>query len=290
MSAVAVALVLAGSLVHAVWNLLVKRVPGGGPVFVWVYSLISVVLLLPLAVLTVVRDEGIPLPVVGASAVSAVLHMVYAVATQWAYARADMNVAYPVARGVGPLFVVVFAVVALHQRLTWLAVMGVVGVLAGVAIVSGGGKDESIGPPARSGASYGVVVGASIAAYTLWDDHAINAIEADPLAYYVGTAVLQCVFLTAVCWRRRTRAVEALRTSWRTATALAVLVPLSYVLVLLAMQGAPIALVATLRCTSIVFGSLAAWLLLRERSGAHRLAGAVVVLVGVGALILPGMV
>ncbi|QHT57281.1 EamA family transporter [Cellulomonas sp. H30R-01] len=289
MSAVAVVLVLTSSLAHAVWNLLVKRVPGGGPVFVWVYSVLSVVLLVPVAATVVVRGTGLTLAVAGASAVSAVLHMVYALALQWAYAHADMNVAYPVARGVGPLVVVAVAVVALHQRLTWLAVAGVVAILVGVAVVARGGAGPA-GATTGSGAPYGVLVGVTIAGYTLWDDHAINVVGADPLVYYVGTAVLQCLVLTALCWRRRAQGVAVLRTSWRTAAAVAVLVPLSYVLVLVAMQDAPVALVATLRCTSIVFGSLAGWLLLGERSGPHRLAGAAVVLAGVGALVAPGAV
>jgi drug/metabolite transporter (DMT)-like permease len=288
MSGAAVGLVLAGSLAHAAWNVLVKRAPSGGPVFVWVYSVISVVLLAPVALLAA-RGEGLAPTVLAASAVSAVLHMAYALTLQWAYSRSDMNVTYPVARGTGPLLVVLFAVVALHQRLTWVAAAGIAAVLVGVGLASVGGPSRPGERGAGSGALHGVLVGATIAGYTLWDDHAINVLHADAVTYYVGTAVLQSLMLTVVCWRRRRDAVAVARAGWRTAVAVAVLVPTSYLLVLLAMHDSPIALVAVLRCTSIVFGSLAAWLVLGERSGARRLSAAVVVLVGVGALVAPNV-
>lgn len=286
MSAVAVALVLIGSLAHAVWNVLVKRAPSGGPVFVWVYSVASLALLAPVGALAV-RGGGLDPGVLGASAVSAVLHLAYALTLQWAYARSDMNVTYPVARGVGPVLVVLFAVVLLHERVTWLAVAGIVTVLAGVVLATAGGSKDPGRRVPGSGALHGLLVGATIAGYTLWDDHAMNVLGADPVSYYLGATVLQCAFLTLVCWRRRAEAVAVVRLGWRTVLAVAVLVPTSYLLVLLAMRGSPIALVAPLRCTSIVFGSLAGWLLLGERAGARRLAAAAVVVVGVGALVAP---
>jgi drug/metabolite transporter (DMT)-like permease len=58
--------------------------------------------------------------------------------------------------------------------------------------------------------------------------------------------------------------------------------PLAYILVLRAMQLAPVALVAAGRESSIVVGAVFGWLVLREPRPARRLVGAVVVLVGIG--------
>ena len=72
----------------------------------------------------------------------------------------------------------------------------------------------------------------------------------------------------------------------RPALVVAVLSPIAYVLVLLAMQQAPVALVAAARESSIVVGALLGWLVLGETRGAHRLAGSVVVAAGIAAIVV----
>lgn len=292
MTAVAVCLVLGGSVLHAAWNVVVKQAPSGGALFVWVYSTFSLVLLLPVVLLGVAHGDGIDRVVVGAGAVSALLHMAYAVSLQRAYARADMNVVYPVARGTGPVLVVLVAALALQQRLSLVQLVGVVVILAGTAVVCSRGADERAhvapGPRrSRAGPAHGLLVGATIAGYTLWDDHAMKELGVEALPYYACTAVVQCAVLSVLCWRRRREAVAVARLGWRPALLVAVLVPASYVAVLFALTMAPVALVAPLRSTSIVFGSIAGWLLLGEPGGGRRLLGALVVVLGVGVLVAP---
>jgi drug/metabolite transporter (DMT)-like permease len=75
-----------------------------------------------------------------------------------------------------------------------------------------------------------------------------------------------------------------LRRHWRAVLAVAALSPLSYILILIAFQLAPVSIVAPAREVSVVLVSLAGWLLFREPHPVRRLAGAAVVLVGIALL------
>jgi drug/metabolite transporter (DMT)-like permease len=104
-----------------------------------------------------------------------------------------------------------------------------------------------------------------------------------PLPYFVLSTVLQVPWLAALLARRREP--QPLREVWRAARGpvlvVGILSPLAYVLVLRALQLAPVALVAPARETSIVVGALFGWLVLREPRPARRLVGAAIVLGGI---------
>jgi drug/metabolite transporter (DMT)-like permease len=157
---------------------------------------------------------------------------------------------------------------------------GVVAVITGVLLISLG---RGSGRP-RAGAGWGLATGATIASYTLWDNHAVTSLDVPPVPYFVLGIVVQLPVLAIVL--RRDRDPVPLREVWRgtrgPVLAVAVFSPLASILVLKAMQLAPVGLVATGREASIVVGALFGWLVLREPRPARRLVGAVVVLVGIG--------
>jgi drug/metabolite transporter (DMT)-like permease len=136
----------------------------------------------------------------------------------------------------------------------------------------------------RAGVAWGLGTGATIASYTLWDNHAVNALDVPPVPYFVLSLVLQLPVLAVLLVRRRDPVpVREVWASGRTpALVVAVCSPLAYILVLRAMQLAPVALVAAGRESSIVVGAIFGWLVLREPRPARRLVGAVVVLAGIG--------
>lgn len=280
----AVVLVQLGAIAHATWNLLATRGRGDGRLFVWAYSLCSIALLAPAAVIVLMVGEARPSWVlVGASLLSGLLHGGYALALQAAYTRADLNVAYPVARGLGPVLVVFWAVLVLAEPMRALGWCGLGLTVAGVVVVSAGGGAGRA--RAGHGLRWGLLVAVMIAAYTLWDDYAMTALALDPVLYYVGTGVFMFLGMSLAVRRRYAEGWALLRTQWPTALAIGVLAPVSYVLVLAAMQLAPISVVAPLRSTSIAIGSIMAWLWLREPHGPRRLAGAALIMLGVVALV-----
>ncbi len=280
MSEQALALVLTAAVLHAVWNLAAKQVEVDGVAFVWLYVVGSVVLWGPVAVVwVVVQGERPGWAWLYAGALTAVFHIVYQLVLQHGYAKGDLNLVYPLARGTGPLLTFVFAVAVLGERPDAVAVAGVLAVVAGILLISLGGP-RGLGSK-RAGVVWGVATGVAIAAYTLWDNHAVNALAVPPLPYFVAGLVLQLPVMTLLLGRRRAMVPVVWREARGPVIAVAVLSPMAYVLVLRAMQLAPVSLVAPARESSIVVGALLSWWLLKEPSAARRLVGAVVVLVGI---------
>lgn len=285
MSHTALALVLGAALLHATWNLAIKGGSGTDRVaFVWVYILTSAALWVPIGLLWVLLAGQRPdRSWLTAPLVSAVLHVVYQLVLQRGYAEGDLNLVYPLARGVGPMLTFLVAVTVLGQHPSAPEVAGVLAVVGGVLLISFAGRAG--GRAAEwSGMRWGLATGATIASYTLWDNHAVNALDVPPVPYYVVGLVLQLPLLVVLLARRRDPVPVG--DVWRSARTAVLVVaafsPLAYVLVLRAMQLAPVALVAAGRESSIVVGAVFGWLVLREPRPARRLVGAVVVLAGIG--------
>ncbi|HEU5474485.1 MAG TPA: EamA family transporter [Actinophytocola sp.] len=282
MGPVAVALVVAAAVAHAGWNLCAKRVPHGGVVFVWLYGSVTALLCVPLVLVTVLGFGEQPRPGwVLAMAGSGVLHVTYFVLLQRGYAVGDLSVVYPLARGSGPLLAVVAAVLVLGERPGVTALIGAGAVVAGILVIGGVGRGSA---GWSAGALYGLATGTLIAAYTLWDARAVTAWAVPPAVLMMGSALTEFVVLSPVALRRRARVRELWRAHWAMVLAVAVLSPLAYLLVLFAMRLAPVSMVAPARELSIVFASVAAWLLLGEPNPGRRLVGALVVLAGVAAI------
>lgn len=282
MSASVLALVLVAALCHALWNLAAKRVDTDGFTFVWCYDLASVVLWAPLAIYALVRaDLGVTPALLVAPLISGVLHIAYQLTLQTGYARADLGVVYPVARGVGPVLSMVVAILVLGERPGWAAALGALTVIAGIVVVATGHSGTSR-QGVRAGVAWGAMTGVAIAAYTLWDSISVTTFGLPPVTYFVSSCLWQVVLMTPALLRRhRDRLSPVLRTRWREIAAVAVLSPLAYVLVLEAMRTAPVSLVAPARESSIVVGSLLAWWLFKEPNPLRRLLGAGIVLSGI---------
>lgn len=286
MSTLPLVLVLIGAVTHAMWNIAAKRASDAGGAFVGVYTLLSGALVLPAGAVWLATEPTRPAWTwVWAGGLSAILHLAYGLLLQKSYAVGDLNVAYPVSRAVGPLLTLVIAAGVLNEDVSRVATFGAIVTIAGVGVIAWPGRG---GRSARHdivlGATFGTLTGCFIAAYTLWDDHSVNALEVPPLPYYVVTGVAQALVLSPLLVRRRTDMVRTFRRHYRSAVVVAVLVPFSYVIVLVAMQLAPVSLVAALRATSIAIASIAGWLVFREPHPQRRLVGAAIVVCGVAAI------
>lgn len=282
MSTIALAMVLLAALCHAIWNLAAKRVGEGGYAFVWLYDLASVVLWAPLAVgVLVASGIGLSPTLLLATAVSGVLHIAYQLTLQTGYARADLGIVYPVARGAGPVLSMAVAILVLGERPGWLAAAGALVVVAGIVVVATG-RSAAGRHGVRAGVAWGAATGLAIAAYTLWDSFSVTVLEAPPIPYFVISCLWQVVLLTPQLLRGHRSSIRpVLVRHGREIALVAVLSPLAYVLVLTAMRTAPVSLVAPARESSIVVGSLLAWWLFKEPDLWRRLLGAGIVLSGI---------
>lgn len=138
----------------------------------------------------------------------------------------------------------------------------------------------------RAGLAYGAVTGALIAGYTLIDGYAVKVMLLSPIVIdYFGNA-FRVPFLLPVAWRDPAGFRHAWRTQWRHAVLVAVLSPLGYVLVLYAVQTAPLSHVAPAREVSMLFAALIGGRLLGEAQRGWRVAGAACIAAGVVSLAL----
>src|SRR5581483_5088406 len=176
MTASALALILAAAVVHATWNVLAKRAhPESSVAFVWLCSAISALAYVPVvAVLFVVAP---PRPF---AAGTALIHLVYFGLLQRGYREGDLSLVYPLARGTGPLLASAVAVAFFGERPSHLAAAGIACVVAGIFLSAGSARGER---RAIVSAAYGIGAGASIAAFTLWDKHAVSALAFSPILY-----------------------------------------------------------------------------------------------------------
>ncbi|NIE81727.1 EamA family transporter [Asaia sp. As-1742] len=281
-----VAIILVAAVAHAMWNLASKYKRGDTLLFVWTYTGTSALLCVPICVALVITGQQVlHWRLALGAAVSAVLHIAYSLILQVGYDRAELGVVYPIARGTGPLLTMLFAVLLMGEHLTAVAMLGAFLIIAGILVVTGNPFKRASHHPLL-GVLWGAATGATIAGYTLWDSYSVNSLHLAPISYYTGTLLLQAILLTPSALRRRHRIPTAIRTNAMPVLIVAVLSPLAYILILSAMQTVPVALVAPLRESSIVIGSLLACMLFHEGHLARRIAGAVVVLIGIVAVSL----
>jgi drug/metabolite transporter (DMT)-like permease len=287
MTPAVLALVLTAAVLHAAWNLLAKRAQGADTVaFVWLTTVLSAAVYLPfVAVWLLVVPLRQPLTALDLAFIggTAVIHSAYFLLLQRGYRVGDLSLVYPLARGTGPLLASVAAVLFLGERPGVLGAAGIAAVVAGIFVAAGARLHV---PRARASLGYGLATGATIAAYTLWDKHAVSALAIAPVVYEVGHFCVQTVLMAPLVARGERRA--QLGPVWRTYRAeilgVAVLSPLGYVLVLSALVFAPVSVVAPAREVSIVFGALLGARLFAEGDARRRVAGSILILGGIAAL------
>jgi multidrug transporter EmrE-like cation transporter len=129
--------VLLAAVTHSTWNLAAKKAAGSRH-FVWLYSVGSIVLYLPLIgwILYEERPHFGTLECLALTGTS-VLHLGYSLALQAGYRASDLSLVYPIARGSGPLLSFVGATVLLGERPTVLAGLGLALIVAGILLVAG---------------------------------------------------------------------------------------------------------------------------------------------------------
>jgi len=273
MTALALALVLVAAAIHAGWNYLLKR-SGGGTAFVWLFASLSALIYAPLAALIIWWQK----PVFGwmhfvLMFASAALHTAYYLLLDRGYRHGDLSIVYPVARGSGPLITMLCAVLFLQEQPSAVAVAG--------ALLIGGGAIALMGDPRslkQSGnlhaVAFALLTGCMIASYTLVDKVAVWAYMIPPLVQDWAANIGRVVLMTPLAFRHR----EEIRPTWLRArkevVAVALLCPLSYILVLTAMVFTPVSYVAPAREVSILVAALMGTQLLAEGDTGRRLAAA----------------
>lgn len=278
-------LVAAAAVAHATWNITVKRTGATGPSYIWAGVVVSAVLYAPFGVVSLAQSGADLRAWAVLAVVSGALQVVYFLVLQRGYRLGDVSVVYPLARGTGPALAIVLAIVLLGERPGWAAIAGGALVVAGVIVIGlAGGRDRARAN--RAGVLYGLAVGVIIAVYTLWDAAAVTVFAQPPVGYYWGSILVQVVLLGGPALATPGRTWETVRRHPIAVLIFGALGPVAYLLILFAVQLAPVSIVAPAREVSVVLVGLAGWLLFREPHPAQRLIGSGVVLAGVALLAL----
>jgi drug/metabolite transporter (DMT)-like permease len=272
--------VLGAGLLHAGWNAMLKSAPGGDALL----DTATVVAGSSVCALAVVPFVAVPAAAAWPFiATSAAIHFGYYFTLSRAYRIGDLSFAYPLMRGTAPLIVAVLGIAFLAELPSATAAAGIVLISLGIlSIAFARHPGVRRHPPAA--ARWAFANAGVIAAYTLVDASGAR-VSGSPAGYVSWLLFLEGLPFVAWVLARRGRAAltYAAKGAGRGLAGGACSFA-AYGIVLWAMTRAPVAAVAALRETSVLFAALIGSFWLKEGFGLPRLAGAVSVVIGIAAL------
>lgn len=288
MTLATLALVLASALVHATWNLWTKQVgPGArsGPLM-WLLVTISAVAYAPFALVYAAQAHWRPDATALAFVTgSGLIHVAYFLLLLRGYRVGDLSLVYPVARGTGPLLAATAALALFGERASAFSVAGLLLIVAGILVLTwrpSAGAREKLAPGLR----YGLATGVLIAIYTLWDGWSVKRVGVPPLVFYWAGEVVRVLAFTPAALADRAGVAELWRTQRARVVGIALLSPLSYILVLLAMRTGSVSHISPAREISILLGAWLGGRVLGEGDRRRRLVAAAAFAAGVISLAL----
>ena len=270
------AAVLLAALLHAGWNSTIKV---GLDMLSSVLLLTLVPALIALPLLPFVAPPAAQAwPWILAAAF---LHACYKCFLVLAYTHADLSQVYPVARGTAPLLVALISALALGVGFELNEILAIGSICGGVLLMAAkGGKGWMRG----KALFYALGTAGFTASYTLVDGIGAR-VAGTASGFILWMAIGEAIALVAyVLLMRGWTAFPAMVPAWRTGIVAGAMSLGSYWIAVWAFTQAPIALVAALRESSILFATLIAAFVLREPVGTWRWTSAAAILIGVVAL------
>jgi drug/metabolite transporter (DMT)-like permease len=270
--------VLGAALLHALWNSLVKSADdkflSSALVALWCgLAAFAAALILP-------WPSRAAAPFIAASAL---IHIVYFLLVGRLYRNADLSVAYPIMRGLAPLAAALIALAALGEAPGPVAALGIAILVGGVLLMGVSGLAH--GRIDRATLAIALANSLVIAVYSVIDGEGARVSGAGArfaFAYNAWADALTALAYAPILVALRGRAIPiAFVRDWRRGLVGGLAAFVGYAVVIWAMTKAPIAAVAALRETSVVFAALIGVALLGEPFRAQRAFAALVILAGV---------
>ena len=277
MSGVMVSLVLLAALMHALWSVVLK-LTGDAKTNITVFMAGSSILAL----------AGIPFQSLPSLAslpfllISVFVQVVYMMLVGIVYQKGDVSQSYPVMRGVAPLFVALFSGPILGEKLSIVAWCGVILISSGVLTLAleAVRRSDKIGP---SIIPLSLLTAAFIALYTLLDGIGVR-LSGAPVSYILWIFFL--IGLVKVVFellnhKTRQPFLTHFQRYWSIALVGGFLSLGSYGLALWTMTKLPVALIAALRESAIVFAVILSYFVLREHVSPPRFIASIIIVLGV---------
>ncbi len=266
-------LVLLAAALHAAWNVIIKA--GSDKQLDMMLVICGGAILAAFALPFISLPARASWPYIGASVA---IHFFYFILVALAYRTGDLSYAYPIMRGSAPLLTAVVASATVREPLSFGAWLGIALISAGILALTGDSWRSGRFPIAST--VFGLLNAVVIMAYTVVDGLGIRA-SGNAASYILWLFFLIPLPLLSLTLLTRPQAFRAqFRLRWKAGFVGGLCTAASYGLALWAMTVAPIAIVAGLRETSVIFGTIFACLFLKEQFGPVRYAAAVLVTLG----------
>ena len=210
---------------------------------------------------------------------SVVIHLVYFASLIESYRTGDLGQVYPIARGSAPLMTAAVTSIFVGEKLSTLGWTGIVALVAGVLLLSARGG-RHLAEIDRRAIGFALFTALTICAYSVVDGIGAR-LSANPNGYSVWLFIgIAMVMVPYALYRDGRDVIPAMQRFWLRGFAGGALQVLSYGIAIWAMTVAPIAIVATLRETSVLFGAAIAVVILKEPLRAVRIVAACLIVCG----------
>ena len=277
MSLIAIALLLVSALLHALWNLLLKRSQEKYIAMGWQVILSGVFAFIVLLFI------GLPPRSMWMFAmISMALEAVYFILLSNAYTDNDFSLVYPIARGTAPAFLMLWSILFLNEELTTGGMIGIGLVVCGMIVIGATSLLKARGNRIHlKGIVTALSVAVVISLYTLIDGTAVQ--NGPPLSY--GLSMFMFVPILTTTYNVRRYGWKQFASAWNGprlplifAAALGVV---AYLLALYAYTIAPVSYSGAIREVSVVIGAFLGWQFLGEKMGGMRVVGAIIIFAGI---------
>jgi len=279
MPLLAIVLLLASALLHAVWNLLLKQSE------IKYVSMNWQVLLSGAAAIVAMFFLGLPPRSLWLFSIfSGILETLYFLLLMYAYTDHDFSLIYPIARGAAPALVVIWAALFLREIPTMGGLFGILLIVLGMVIIGSTSLLQNReNKPHLKGIILALGVALIISIYTIVDGTAVKQVPEAALPYALSMFGIVPLLTTPVVVRRYGWGAfaQAWREQpWRLILG-GILGVVAYTTALFAYSFAPLNYSESIREVSVVIGAFLGWRFLREKMGGYRLLGAVVIFAGI---------
>lgn len=275
MSPSIIAIILSAALLHAIWNAIVKTAIDRTTTL----GLVAFGHVLPGAVMIAI----LPLPSPESFiyiALSTIVHFGYFYLLGRAYQHGDLSVVYPIARGIVPALVSLWAWLLLGEVLPLAVWCGIALIVAGILLSSWKALKSGIG---TSALVLSLGTGFCISIYSLVDGVGVR-ISGNTLSYWAWGAFFHLFIASFAGWRKRKTLLHLPVQVWVLGIAGGMVSMTAYGLVLYAKNFAPLGAVSALRETSVIFATLIGYFILKEGNWKRRFGAAVLMSFGIAVI------
>lgn len=275
MSLSIIVIILSAALLHAIWNAIVKTSFDRTTTL----GLVALGHVIPGVIMVTV----LPLP--NAQSVifivlSTLVHFAYFYFLGRAYQQGDLSVVYPIARGIVPVLVSLWAWLLLGETLPALVWFGIGLIIFGIVLSSWKAFSSGL---EKSPLLLSMATGFCISFYSLADGVGVR-LSGNTLSYWAWGAFLHLFIAGFIGWRKRDTFKQLPLKVWVIGIAGGIVSMTAYGLVLYAKNFADLGVVSALRETSVIFATVIGFFILKEGNWKRRFSAAILMVFGIAVL------